>query len=193
MLIDAIFQSVQFKHLSISEPERLPRRMLPCTPAHVKMQVVCGQCGGHVGGTMMTEHCDSIATGGKLSSSLPLPTSKFRAARKAGTRRAHTLHFPSDSPWAFVRRDASCISCRFHSGTVRSCLRFSWFLYRALWSPEPSGYPHRRRSSTRSSKHFRQEHLKSLSSGIAEWPHLLQTNLPSGRAIICLNSSFETQ
>jgi hypothetical protein len=38
--IDAIFQSVQFKHLSTSDPERLPRRMLPCAPAHVKMQDV---------------------------------------------------------------------------------------------------------------------------------------------------------
>jgi hypothetical protein len=32
-----------------------------------------------------------------------------------------------------------------------------------------------------------------LSSGIAEWPHLLQMNLPSDRAIICLNSSPKTQ
>ena len=38
--IDAIFQSVQFKHLSTSDPERLPCRMLPCAPAHVKMQDV---------------------------------------------------------------------------------------------------------------------------------------------------------
>ena len=56
-----------------------------------------------------------------------------------------------------------------------------------------SGYPHRLRSSSLSSKHFQQEHLKSLSSGIAEWPHLLQMNLPSIRAIICLNPSSETQ
>ena len=48
-------------------------------------------------------------------------------------------------------------------------------------------------ASARSSKHFQQEHLKSLSSGIAECPHLLQMNLPSDRAIICLNSSSETQ
>ena len=35
--IDAIFQSLQFKHLRTSDPERLPHGMLPCAPAHVKM------------------------------------------------------------------------------------------------------------------------------------------------------------
>jgi len=29
---------------------------------------------------------------------------------------------------------------------------------------------------------YRQEHLQSLSPGVAEWPHLSQTNLPSSRA-----------
>jgi len=56
-----------------------------------------------------------------------------------------------------------------------------------------SAYPHRRKSSVCNSKHFLQGHLKLLSAGIAEWLHLLQTNLPSSRAIICLNSSSETQ
>ena len=36
--IDAMFESVQFKHLSTSDPERLPGGMLPCALAHVKMQ-----------------------------------------------------------------------------------------------------------------------------------------------------------
>jgi hypothetical protein len=56
-----------------------------------------------------------------------------------------------------------------------------------------SDYPHRRRSSSRSSKHLRQAHLKFSLLGISEWPHLLQTNLPSSRAIIRLNSSSESQ
>jgi hypothetical protein len=38
--IDAIFQSLQFKHLRTSDPERLPHGMLPCAPAHVRMQDV---------------------------------------------------------------------------------------------------------------------------------------------------------
>jgi hypothetical protein len=45
--IDAIFQSVQFKHLSTSDPERLPCRMLPCAPAHVKMQDVAVSLEAH--------------------------------------------------------------------------------------------------------------------------------------------------
>jgi hypothetical protein len=35
-----IFQSLQFKHLRTSDPERLPHGMLACAPAHVKMQDV---------------------------------------------------------------------------------------------------------------------------------------------------------
>jgi NADPH:quinone reductase len=54
-------------------------------------------------------------------------------------------------------------------------------------------YPHRRASSTRSSKHFRQAHLKFSSLGIAKWPHLPQTNRPSAMATSGLNSSPETQ
>jgi len=56
-----------------------------------------------------------------------------------------------------------------------------------------SGYLHRRASSFRGSKHLRQAHLKFSPLMIAECPHLLQTNLPSDRAIICLNPSSETQ
>jgi hypothetical protein len=55
------------------------------------------------------------------------------------------------------------------------------------------GYAHRQASIVRSSKHFRQAQLKFSLLGISECPHLLQTNLPSSRAIICLNSLSETQ
>ena len=66
------------------------------------------------------------------------------------------------------------------SGRVRSEIR--------AWN-----YPHRRTSSARRSKHFRQAHSKFLSLGIAKWPHLPQTNRPSATAVIALNSSPETQ
>jgi hypothetical protein len=54
-------------------------------------------------------------------------------------------------------------------------------------------YPQRRVSSARSSKHFLQAHSKFLSLGIAKWPHLPQTNRPSARGTIGINSSPRTQ
>ncbi|MGA8492861.1 MAG: hypothetical protein WB711_20740 [Terriglobales bacterium] len=47
--------------------------------------------------------------------------------------------------------------------------------------------------STPGTWHLAQWHLNFLSPGIVMWPHLPQTNVPSARAIIGLNSFPKTQ
>ena len=54
-------------------------------------------------------------------------------------------------------------------------------------------HPQRRKPSALNSMHLEQWHLRSSLPDISKWPHLAQTNAPSARAIIGMNSLPTTQ
>ena len=69
---------------------------------------------------MMTVDCDSISYWREALFIASATHGEIPCAAKGWRWKEQPICSSSDSPWALVRHDTSCIFCRFHSDTVRS-------------------------------------------------------------------------
>ena len=122
----------------------------------------------------------SYASASSVSPSPTAKASRFRCATSENNMCARIWGaFPRHKTG--YRKSSLPVGCTGNVSPIRAAGHASRF------------HPQRRKPSALNSMHLEQWHLRSSLPDISKWPHLAQTNAPSARAIIGMNSLPTTQ